>query len=160
LDLLLKGFADSRFRALNIKLIVAGEFYNNSEKYFALENELGLKDEVIWCNDFIPDSEVKYYFSIADIIVQPYKSATQSGVTQIAYHFEKPMLVTNVGGLAEIVPHGKVGYIVNPDEKEIADALIDFYENKRFNDFTDNIVSEKEKYSWSKMLDNINNLIP
>ena len=160
LDLLLKGYADSRFRTLNTKLIVAGEFYNNSEKYFALEKELGLKNEVIWCNDFIPDSEVKYYFSVADIIVQPYKSATQSGVTQIAYHFEKPMLVTNVGGLAEIVPDGKVGYVVEPDHNKIADALIDFFENRRFNDFTDNIVLEKNKYSWSKMINTINNLIP
>ena len=159
LDLLLKAFADSRFRALNIKLIVAGEFYNNAEKYFTLENALKLKDEVIWCNDFIPDSEVKYYFAAADIIVQPYKSATQSGVTQIAYHFEKPMLVTDVGGLSEIVPHGKVGYIVAPDENEIADALIDFYENERFNDFTEHIILEKEKYSWSTMIDNINTLI-
>ena len=159
LDLLLKAYADSRFRVMKVKLIVAGEFYNNSEKYFSLEKELGLENEVIWRNDFIPDSEVRYYFSAADIIAQPYKSATQSGVTQIAYHFEKPMLVTNVGGLAEIVPHGKVGYIVNPDEKEIANALVDFYENERFNDFTANIVLEKEKYSWSKMTDTINNLI-
>ena len=159
LDLLLKAYADGRFRTLNIKLIVAGEFYNNSEKYVALEKELELKNEVIWRNDFIPDSEVKYYFSAADIVVQPYKSATQSGVTQIAYHFEKPMLVTNVGGLAEIVPNGKVGYVVNPDEKEVADALIDFYENKRFDDFTVHIVLEKEKYSWSKMTAHINNLI-
>ena len=158
LDLLLKAYADSRFRTMNVKLIVAGEFYNNSEKYFSLEKELGLENEVIWRNDFIPDSEVRYYFSAADIIAQPYKSATQSGVTQIAYHFEKPMLVTNVGGLAEIVPHGKVGYIVNPDEKEIADALADFYGNERFNDFIANIVLEKEKYSWSKMTDTINNL--
>jgi len=159
LDLLLKAYADCRFRKTNVKLIVAGEFYNNSEKYFTLQEELGLKDEVIWCNDFIPDSEVKYYFSVADIIAQPYKSATQSGVTQIAYHFDKPMLVTNVGGLAEIVPHEKVGYVVNPDETKIADALIDFFENKRFNDFTSNIVLEKEKYSWSKMIDTINTLI-
>jgi glycosyltransferase involved in cell wall biosynthesis len=158
LDLLLKAYADSRFRKINVKLIVAGEFYNNSEKYFSLEEELGLKNEVIWRNDFIPDSEVKYYFSAADMIAQPYKSATQSGVTQIAYHFEKPMLVTSVGGLAEIVPHGKVGYAVNPDEKEIADALVDFYENERFNEFTANIILEKEKYSWSKMIDTINNL--
>ena len=158
LDLLLKAYADSRFRTTNVKLIVAGEFYNNSEKYFSLEEEFGLKNEVIWRNDFIPDSEVRYYFSAADIIAQPYKSATQSGVTQIAYHFEKPMLVTNVGGLAEIVPHEKVGYVVDPDEMEIANALADFFENERFNDFTANIVLEKEKYSWSKMTDTINNL--
>lgn len=155
LDLLLKAYADSRFRKINVKLIVAGEFYNNSEQYFALEEQLGLKGEVLWFNDFIPDAEVKNFFSLADIIVQPYKSATQSGVTQIAYHFEKPMLVTNVGGLAEIVPHGKVGYIVEPDEKEIADALVDFFENERFESFHENILIEKAKYSWKRMTDTI-----
>jgi len=159
LDLLLKAFADKRFRGLNVKLIVAGEFYNNSEQYFALEEQLGLKGEVLWYNVFIPDSEVKNYFSLADIIVQPYKSATQSGVTQIAYHFEKPMLVTNVGGLAEIVPHGKVGYTVNPDEKEIADALVDFFVNKPIGFFKENILLEKEKYSWQRMTDAIDGLI-
>jgi D-inositol-3-phosphate glycosyltransferase len=159
LDLLLKAYVDSRFRKMNVKLIVAGEFYNNSEQYFALEEQLGLKGEVLWFNNFIPDAEVKNFFSLADIIVQPYKSATQSGVTQIAYHFEKPMLVTNVGGLAEIVPNGKVGYIVEPDEKEIADALIDFFENQRFDSFYANILIEKAKYSWKRMTDTISDLI-
>jgi D-inositol-3-phosphate glycosyltransferase len=159
LDLLLKAFADSRFCEMNVKLIVAGEFYNNSEQYFALEEQLGLKNEVLWFNDFIPDAEVKNFFSLADIIVQPYKSATQSGVTQIAYHFEKPMLVTNVGGLSEIVPNGKVGYIVEPDEKEIANALIDFFENKRFDSFYENILVEKAKYSWKRMTDTISDLV-
>ena len=160
LDLLLKAFADNRFRTSNIKLIVAGEFYKKSKKYFALEKKLKLNGEIIWSNNFIHNSEVKYYFAAADIIVQPYKSATQSGVTQIAYHFEKPMLVTDVGGLSEIVPHGKVGYIVKPNEKDIADALIDFFDNKRFNDFTENIILEKEKFQWSTMIDSINSLIP
>ncbi|MFM2291294.1 MAG: hypothetical protein RIS29_1107 [Bacteroidota bacterium] len=159
LDLLLRAYADSRFRKMNVKLIVAGEFYNNSEQYFALEKELNLQGEVIWKNDFIPDSEVRYYFSATDLIVQPYKSATQSGVTQIAYHFEKPMLVTNVGGLAEIVPDGKVGYIVEPDAERIADALIDFYTNERFDTFQENILIEKEKYSWQRMTEAIASLL-
>jgi len=158
LDLLLKAYADNRFRSNNIKLIVAGEFYNNADQYFELEKELKLQGEVIWHTDFIPDSEVKYYFCAADIIVQPYKSATQSGVTQIAYHFEKPMLVTDVGGLSEIVPHGKVGYTVNANENDIADALIDFFENNKNSDFIENILQEKEKYTWSKMTDTINSL--
>ena len=159
LDLLLKAYADERFRSLNVKLIVAGEFYNDPEQYFRLEKKLGLEGSIIWFNHFIPNSEVKYYFCAADIIVQPYKSATQSGVTQIAYHFEKPMLVTNVGGLSEIVPNGKVGYSVNPDETEITNALIDFYKNERFDDFTDNIIKEKEKYTWSKMTETINYML-
>ncbi|MDD3405587.1 MAG: glycosyltransferase [Sphingobacteriia bacterium] len=156
LDLLLQAFADTRFRALDVKLIVAGEFYNNSERYFKLEQALGLNGNIIWHNDFIPDSEVKYFFNLADIIVQPYKSATQSGVTQIAYHFEKPMLVTNVGGLAEIVPNGKVGYVTDTNPIDIADALIDFCSRKP--DFSAGIREEKQKYAWSNMTNAIINI--
>jgi glycosyltransferase involved in cell wall biosynthesis len=87
--------------------------------------------------------------------VQPYKTATQSGVTQIAYHFEKPMLVTNVGGLPEIVPNGKVGYSVEPEAKVIADAINDFYSNGRYAEFVENIKEEKKKYSWDRMLENV-----
>lgn len=151
LDLLLKAYADSRFRSMNVRLIVAGEFYSGSEKYYQLEKELGLEGTVVWKSDFVPDSEVRYCFGAADIIVQPYKSATQSGVTQIAYHFEKPMLVTDVGGLAEIVPDGKVGYVVAPETGAIADALADFFGNGRQEQFTDGILQEKKKYAWSNM---------
>ena len=151
LDLLLKAYADSRFRDLNVRLIVAGEFYSGSEKYLELEKELGLEGLVVWKSDFVPDSEVRYCFGAADIIVQPYKSATQSGVTQIAYHFEKPMLVTDVGGLAETVPDGKVGYVVCPEAGAIADALIDFFENGRQEQFDEGIIQEKKRYAWSNM---------
>jgi len=159
LDLLLEAFSNRRFRQKNIKLLVAGEFYNNSEQYFALEKRLNLQGEIVWRTNFIPDSDVRYYFAVADIVVQPYKTATQSGVTQIAYHFEKPMLVTNVGGLAEIVPDGKVGYVVEPVAEAVADAMADFFENNRQNDFSENIVKEKEKYSWGRMTENINKII-
>ena len=151
LDLMLRAYADSRFRKMNVKLIVAGEFYSGSEKYYELEKELGLEGMVIWKSDFVPDSQVRYYFGAADIVVQPYKSATQSGVTQIAYHFEKPMLVTNVGGLAEIVPDGQAGYVVEPDERQIADALVDFFRSNRQKHFRDGLLQEKRQYSWSNM---------
>ena len=151
LDLLLKAYADSRFRKMNVRLIVAGEFYSGSEKYLEMEKQLGLEGMVVWKSDFVPDSEVRYCFGAADIVVQPYKSATQSGVTQIAYHFEKPMLVTDVGGLAEIVPDGRVGYVVRPDEHAIADALVDFFSNNRQNEFTEGILAEKKQYAWSNM---------
>ena len=151
LDLLLKAYADSRFRKMNVRLIVAGEFYSGSEKYLEMEKQLGLEGMVVWKSDFVPDIEVRYCFGAADIVVQPYKSATQSGVTQIAYHFEKPMLVTDVGGLAEIVPDGRVGYVVRPDEHAIADALVDFFSNNRQNEFTEGILAEKKQYAWSNM---------
>lgn len=155
LDILLKAIAYERIKNSDIKLIVAGEFYNNSEKYFELEKQLGLEGKIIWRTDFIADEQVKNYFCASDIIVQPYKTATQSGVTQIAYHFEKPMLVTNVGGLPEIVPNGKVGYSVEPEAKVIADAISDFYCNGRYAEFVENIKEEKKKYSWDRMLENV-----
>ena len=155
LDILLKAISDERIKNSDIKLIVAGEFYNNSEKYFELEKQLGLEGKMIWRTDFIADEQVKNYFCASDIIVQPYKTATQSGVTQIAYHFEKPMLVTNVGGLPEIVPNGKVGYSVEPEAKVIADAINDFYCNGRYAEFVENIKEEKKKYSWDRMLENV-----
>ncbi len=157
LDILLDAFADERIKAMKVKLLVAGEFYGKSEKYFEQEKRLQLKN-VIWSNDFIPDSQVGDYFGACDMVVQPYKTATQSGVTQIAYHFERPMLVTNVGGLAEIVPDQKVGYVVEPNAKEVADALVDFYTNNRETEFTENTKTEKLKYGWDKMTQTIYNL--
>ncbi len=158
LDLLLEAFADSRIKEFNAKLIVAGEFYENPQPYWEQIAKLHLENLVELRTHFIPDSEVKNYFSIADIIAQPYRSATQSGVSQIAYHYEKPMLVTQVGGLAEIVPHNKVGYVVDVNPKQIADALVDFFENKRAEEFIQNIRKEKTKYEWSKMTAAINDL--
>ena len=155
LDLLLHAMADERVRNLNVKLIVAGEFYTPAKPYWDLITELNIADKLILKTDFIPDDEVRNYFCAADMVVQPYKHATQSGVTQICYHFDRPMLVTNVGGLPEIVPNGKVGYVVEPEPKAIADALVDFYSNHREFAMRDNIKVEKKKYAWSEMLNRI-----
>lgn len=158
LDLLLKAMADERIDNYPLKLIVAGEFYDKKEPYLQMIDNYGIEDKVIICDKYIPDEEVKNFFNLADMVVQPYKSATQSGVTQVAYHFEKPMLVTDVGGLREIVPDGKVGYVVAPDPVKIADAICDFYDNDRCEFFENNIIEEKKKYEWSKMTDAIRKL--
>lgn len=148
LDWLLEAYASIKDRE-GSSLVVAGEFYSDQQKYHALATELGIEHEVIWKTEFVPDSEVKYFFSAADLIVQPYKSATQSGITQIAYHFERPMLVTRVGGLAEIVPDGKVGYAVDPTPEAVAAGIERFLvENP---DFSEGIQEEKKKYSWSAL---------
>ena len=151
LDLLLRAFADGRLRGKGVKLIVAGEFYGNAEFYERLEQELGLAEHIVWYKEFVPADKVRYFFAAADLVAQPYKSATQSGITQIAYHFERPMLVTDVGGLAEIVPHGKVGYVTNPVVADIADALVDFVEHRSEADYREGILQEKAKYAWSNM---------
>ena len=158
LDLLMRAYAKTitnhQSPITNLLLVVAGEFYNNGAQYSELEKELHLEGTIEWRTDFIPDDKVRYYFSAADLIVQPYKTATQSGVTQIAYHFERPMLVTNVGGLAEIVPNGKVGYVCAVDENDIANALSSFAQmnpKQRDKQFTANIQTQKQKYAWSAM---------
>lgn len=151
LDLLLRAFADERLRSKKTKLIVAGEFYSNAELYEQLERELDITQHIVWYKEFIPADQVRYFFAAADLVAQPYKTATQSGITQIAYHFERPMLVTNVGGLAEIVPKGKVGYVVEPNAQDIANALVDFIDNKQEEDFHAGIIEEKAKYAWSNM---------
>jgi D-inositol-3-phosphate glycosyltransferase len=151
LDWLIEAFADARLRNFPVKLIIAGEFYTDEEKYNHLIDKYQLLDCIELHNRFVPDPEVGLYFGAADIIAQPYKTATQSGVTQIGYHFEKPMLVTNVGGLAEIIPDQKVGYVVEPNPKAIADKLVDFFENHRSAEFVENLLEEKKKYAWSTM---------
>lgn len=148
LDILMRAYADKRMASRNVQLIVAGEFYNNADKYHRLEEELGLKGKIHWFSDYIPNQEVTRFFSIADLVVQPYKTATQSGISQMAYHFEKPMVVTAVGGLPEIVPHGKVGYVVPVDDKAVADAIVDFYDHHTAEDFIPYIKEEKKKYTW------------
>lgn len=159
LDLLLEAFAQMDYQALNVKLLVAGEYYSNEEKYQAQIKSLGLEDRVIVVNQFIKDSEVGRYFCAADIIAQPYKNATQSGVTQIAYHFETPILVTNVGGLPEMVPHQKVGYVTDKNPTSIAISLTDFYTQQREEVFKSNLAVEKEKYSWDKLTQKVLDLL-
>ncbi len=155
LDLLLKAMAEKEVKDLHIKVLVAGEFYTKPDSYYDLIKQLKIEDRVILKTDFIADSEVKNYFCASDLVVQPYKSATQSGVTQIAYHFNKPMIVTDVGGLAEIVPDGKTGYVVQQDPADIAKAIHTFFNENRSKDFIENIKNEKKKYSWSKMVEAI-----
>ena len=152
LDLLLKAMSDKRIKDSNIKLIVAGEFYTDEQIYRDIISENNLEDQLVLATDFIPDSKVGLYFSACDMVVQPYKTATQSGVTQIAYHFEKPMLVTKVGGLPEIVPHMKTGYVVDVEPKAIADAIVDFYQENREEAFRKNCKEEKKKYLWETLL--------
>jgi glycosyltransferase involved in cell wall biosynthesis len=149
LGLLLESFAKVNRNKLGVKLILAGEFYEDSEPYLKQIKELNLEGDIVMKTDFIPNSEVALYFSASDMVVQTYLSATQSGVTQIAYYYNKPMLVTDVGGLAELVPHGKVGYICQQDSKEIADSITDFYEGNREKDFSAGAAEEKEKFTWN-----------
>ena len=156
LDLLLEAMSCKKLKDNKAELIVAGEFYSNEEKYRELSHYLALENRIHWFPRFIPDNQVCHFFIVSDLIVQPYKTATQSGITQIAYSFDKPMVVTRVGGLAEIVPDGKCGYVVEPEPHAIADAIDDFYTRRP--DFSAGIALRKKEFSWSRMTENLLNL--
>ncbi len=152
LDLLLEAMADERIRASGIELLVAGEYYEDRKQYEELIARHGLEESVRRFTDFIPNEEVRYFFSAADLVVQPYRSATQSGITQIAYHFGKPMVVTDVGGLAEAVPDGKVGFVAQPDPTSIATAILRYFEPGALPELGRHLEEEKQRYSWDTFI--------
>ena len=148
LDLLLEAMGDKRLQDIKLSLLIAGEFYDPPDTYLDSIDKHGLKDRVIIRDEYIPASELKYYFSAADLVTQTYRSASQSGVTQIAFNFDRPILVTDVGGLSEVVAHGETGYVSSKTPEAIANYIFDFYHNKREADFVTAIQKEKPKYSW------------
>lgn len=158
LDLLLEAFGQLKDQLPKLNLIIAGEYYKNQEKYTQLLHRYGLKGRTLDVAKFIPDTEVATYFSACDLVVQPYKTATQSGVTQIAYHFDKPMIVTDVGGLSEMCPDGKVGYVVKPNAEELAKAIHHFFTTANREAIKAGIREEKKRYSWEILCEEIFNL--
>ena len=158
LNLLLDVIASKKIKALNLKLIIAGEFYDSKEKYIKKINSLNLNDRVRLYDFYIKNEDVANYFCAADIVVQPYISATQSGVSMVAYNFNKPILLTNVGGLSEYVEHKKNGYLVDPNIDDIALALEDFYTNNRESQFSNMIKNQKSDYTWTNLCDNFDML--
>lgn len=134
-----------------VTLLVAGEFYESAEPYQKLIEELDIRDLLELRTDFIPDDEVKYYLCASDGVVQPYRNATQSGVTPLAYHFEKPMIVTNVGSLPDLVPHEEAGLVCRPDPEGLARAIQRYFQLGE-NYFLPHLRREKQKYSWQKLV--------
>jgi len=155
LDILLDAM--NKLKSSAIKLLVAGEFYEDEKPYREQISRLGISDQLILRTDFIPDSEVRYYLCAADAVIQPYRNATQSGVTPLAYHYEKPMIVTDVGGLPSLVPDEKAGLVVKPDPQSIADGILRFYQLGE-DYFIPHLRSEKQKYSWGNLVKTIEEL--
>ncbi len=144
----------------NIKLIVAGEFYEEEEKLrnVVLTNEL--QDNVYFISEYLPDEKIKYLFSVCDLVILPYISATQSGIIQAAYNFDKPVIATDVGGLSEVIVDNKTGYIVQPKSgDEISDAVMKFYNQNKEAEFTENVKEEKMKYTWEEFVRNTEELV-
>lgn len=154
LDIVLEAMADRRVRDVGIKLLVAGEFYEDAGPYHELIARLNIAPALLLRTDFIPDSEVRDYICAADAVIQPYRNSTQSGVTPLAYYFEKPMIVSNVGGLAALVPHEQVGLVAEPEPTAMADAILRFFVLGE-SWFITALRHEKTKYSWKRLVANI-----
>lgn len=155
LDLLLHALANPQLEGQRVHALIAGECYSDWAEYEAIIAQHSLSERVHLSVRFIPNDEVALYFSAADLVVQPYRTATQSGVSQIAYHFEKPMVVTNVGGLPEIVTQGVSGYIVEPKPEALATAIRDFFEQGRAASMTAGVRAEKQRFSWKNLTETL-----
>ncbi|MEN5194605.1 glycosyltransferase [Sphingobacterium faecium] len=148
LDMLLEALAKSELKQMNVKLLLAGEFYGDEDYYQKLIEKHQLQDRIYLHTSFIANDAVGTYFCAADAVVLPYRSATQSGITQVAYHYDVPMIVTRVGGLPELVHDQVVGSVVEPNTEEIAKGIVAFYQDDKCDRFRENIKVEKKKYSW------------
>lgn len=148
LDIMIEVLSHPLMVDLNIKLLVVGEFYDDISIYEKLIEKFNVQDRILITNKFIPTSDVKFYFSAADLITQTYHTASQSGVTQIAYQFDRPVLVTNVGGLSEYVVEGKTGYVTSKNIDDIAERIAFHFNENSMADMESHISIEKEKYSW------------
>lgn len=158
LDILLEAFKMLKEKQMiaNLKLLIAGEFYEDEKNYSSLLHDPKIQDSLILHTHFISDSEVKYYLCAADCLIQPYRSATQSGVTPLAYYFEVPMIVTNVGGLSHMVPDKKAGLVAEPTPESLAQKITEFFETGE-DQFLPNLREEKKRYSWKNMVEAILN---
>lgn len=151
LDILLNAMGEQILDDLPVKLIVAGEFYSSEQPYFNIIREKGLGNKIVLHTKFIPNDKVATYFCASDLVVQPYKDATQSGVTQVAYHFDIPMVVTNVGALPEMVPNNVAGIVVKPDAQKVARAIHRFFSKNMAEELISGLQSQKERFSWSRL---------
>lgn len=158
LDILLEAISHPEIKNLNIKLLVAGEFYENKQPYLDLIEKYQLQHQLILHDKFIPNEDVRYYFCASNLVAQTYRNATNSGVTMVGYFYEKPMLVTNVGGLSEIVPDQKCGYVVENSVTKISEKIIHYFTEDKEKEFTENVRQEKKKYQWSGFINTLLNL--
>lgn len=152
LDILLEAMANDNIKKQNIKLLIAGEFYENKKPYLELIAKHNLQNIIILHDKFIANEDIRYYFCASNLVAQTYRKATNSGVTMIGYYYEKPMLVTNVGGLAEIVLNDKCGYVVENNIEKISEKINDYFVNNRETLFTQNVKLEKKKYEWHSFI--------
>ena len=156
LDLLINSVKYLNNRVSDLKVLVVGENYESMSKYYDLIDKANLKDKFLFDLQFVEEHNTAKYFISSDIVILPYKTASQSGIISLAYNFNRPVVVTDVGGLKEYIVENKTGFIVNPDEKDLSDKINYFFENKLFEEMSLFIKNYKEKFSWKNFEEKIN----
>ena len=160
LQYLLEAMKLLKERDFKVQLWVVGDFGEDKDEYVEQIRTFEIGDQVQMVQGYVPDDEVEKYFAASDLVVLPYLSATQSGIVQIAFGFEKPVLVTEVGGLPDVVTNGKTGYVVEPRSAEmIAEAIMDYYINNRREAFVSQIEKEKDRFSWKTFVDTMMQMV-
>ncbi len=155
LDILLEAISRDELKGKAFKILIAGEFYENKKKYFEIIEKHRIQNKIILKTFFIPDDEVNLYFSACDTIIQPYKSATNSGVSMMSYFYEKPIISTNVGGLKEIIKEEQTGWLCNPDPESIAKTILKFLNTTNLEEMRQNIHLFKKEFSWNSFVKKI-----
>lgn len=155
LDLLMKAMAHPKIKEQRIKLLIAGEFYEDKQPYLDLIQKHELHETIILHDKFISNNDVRYYFCASNLVAQTYRNATNSGVTMVGYYYQKPMLVTNVGGLVEIIPNNICGYVVEPEVNAISEKILDYFNLNKEIEFTKNVIQERKKYEWSQFINTL-----
>ena len=160
LKYLLKAMPEVKGQLDNINLMVVGSFAGDKEEYIKLIQDLEINDCVELIDGYIPDDEIEKYFAACDLVVLPYESATQSGIVPIAYGFDKPVVVTNVGGLPDVVTDGKTGYVVESKKPEqLSNAIVDFFQKERAEEMRENVRKEAYRFDWDRMREKIEELL-
>jgi len=160
LDILIKSTAILKKKMDNFRVIAVGESYEGNEKYRNLITDCGVNDVFTWISEYVPDNEVAKFFSAADVVALPYRTATQSGITQIAYHFNKPVVVSSVGGLPEMVSDGESGFLIPPeDPTTLAECLLVNLSSGKFAEMQKSVSEYKQRFSWENFVQGIEELM-
>ncbi len=160
LDVLIRATGILKKQFSDFQVLAVGECYGDAGKYEQLISEEGVEDKFSWCNTYVPDQEVGDYFSAADVVALPYHHATHSGVVPLAYHFDKPVVVTRVGGLHEVVKEGQSGFLIDPDSPlALAECLYSNLVSGKFAGMTEGVRRQKEEFSWESFVKGIEELL-
>ena len=150
LDILINAVNRLKIKIPNLKVFIVGEPYTDLSNYLNKIKEYGLESSFIIHPNFVSKEDLSKYFLSSDLIVLPYKQATQSGILSLSMNFNLPAIVSSKGGLKDYIVEKETGYIVDPNEDEVALSIHSFFNNNMYDIMTKNISNHKKNFSWEE----------